>query len=588
MIRLVRSLLIVFVAGLIGAAPAPTQLTVKLIAINDLHGYLEPTETFAPYPADPQHPIHVPVGGVAYLASEIAKLRAENPQNALVGAGDMVGASPLTSALFHDEPTIQALSAMGMDVTSVGNHEFDGGKAELLRKQHGGCRPGGTIGVDTCVIDGAFHGATFQYLAANVIDTATNTTLFPPYAIKYFSTPDGKRVGIAFVGVVLRDTPTIVDPSGVRGLRFTDEATTINALLPEIAARGVHAVVVLIHQGIFTKVSYDDLSCGGAKGDLLDVLNRLDPSIRLVVSGHTHWPYLCPNGQGTTNPHVFYSSAGRFGQIVSDLDVTLDVASDTIVGVHGENDLVVNDHAPNPLASTVPALAPDPAVASLVATYHAKSAALVNRVIGHITGDLLQSSPNRGDTGESAIGDVIADSRVAETHAPPAAATLAFINGGGIRTSLHYHPLDATTPPGVVTFGEAYNVLPFGTFLVTETLTGAQIEQLLDEQWIGKQGDIELLGVSSRLHYTWDASKPDGASKVVPGSVMVDGHPIDPNAPYRVTVDQFMLGGGDGYVVLGRGTNRVAGPVDLQALTDYISANSPLAPPPANRITRLH
>ncbi len=586
--HLFRALLLVIATGLLGASAPPGQLTVKLITINDLHGYLEPTETFAPYPPDPQHPVHVPVGGVAYLATKIARLRAENPQNVMVGAGDMVGASPLTSALFHDEPTIQALNAMGLAFTSVGNHEFDEGKAELLRKQHGGCRPGGTIGVDTCMIGGVFSGATFAYLAANVIDESTGKTLFAPYAIRSFTDADGTRVPVAFVGVVLHDTPSIVDVSGTRGLRFTDEATAVNALLPEIAARGVHAVVVLIHQGIFTTVGYDDPSCGGAKGDLLAVLDRLDPSIRLVVSGHTHWPYICPNGQGTTNPHVFYASAGRYGQLVGDLDVTLDVASDTIVDVHGHNDLVINDHAPNPLASTDPALPPDPAVAALVATYHVKSAPLVNRVIGRITSDLTHDdSPGRGGTGESSMGDVIADARVAEMSQPPASATLGFINGGGIRTSLRYHK-PAETTPGEVTFGDAYSVQPFGDFLITETLTGAQVEQLLDEQWIGKQGDSELLGISSRLSYTWDASKPDGMSKVVPGSVKVDGRPIDPAKGYRVTVDAFMLGGGDGYVVLGRGTDRVEGPLDLRALIDYISAHSPLAPPPLDRITRLH
>jgi len=587
-VRIIRCLLVVLAAGFLGAMPPPTQLTVKLIAINDLHGYLEPTETFAPFPSDPHHPVHIPIGGAAYLATEIAQLRAENPQNLLVGAGDMVGASPLTSALFHDEPTIQALNAMGLAFTSVGNHEFDEGKAELLRKQHGGCRPGGTVGVDTCVIGGTFGGATFQYLAANVIDEATHQTLFPPYAITEFTAPGGKRVGVAFVGVVLRDTPSIVDVSGTRGLTFTDEATAVNALLPQIAARGVHAVVVLIHQGIFTNVGYDDPSCGGAKGDLLPVLDKLDPSIRLVISGHTHWPYICPSGQGTTNPRVFYASAGRYGQLVSDLDVTLDVATDTIVGVHGHNDLVINDRAPNPLASTMPALAPDPAIAALVATYHAKSAPLVNRPIGRITADIPKADEHdRNGTGESAMGDVIADARVAETSKPPALATLGFINGGGIRNALRLNGVGATAP-GIVTFGEAYNVQPFGDDLTTETLTGAQVEQLLNEQWTRGSADSELLGISRRLHYTWDASKPDGANKVVPGSVLVDGRPIDPNAPYRVTVDDFMLGGGDGYVVLSHGTDRVPGPVDITALVDYLEANTPLAPPPLDRITRLH
>lgn len=498
---MIRGLLLLLAAGMLGAAAPAAQLTVKLIAINDFHGYLEPTETFSLPTADPKH-------------------------------------------------------------------EFDEGKAELLRKQRGGCRSGGTIGTSTCLVGG---------------------TLFPPYAIKYFTAPGGKRIGIAFVGVVLRETPVVTTALGVRGLRFADEAAAVNALLPKIAARGVHAVVVLIHQGIFTKVGYDDPSCGGADGDLLAVLDKFDRSIRLVVSGHTHWPYICPSGQGTHNPHVFYTCAGRYGQIVTDLDVTLDVASDTIAGVRAHNDQVVNDRAPNPLASSVPALPAAAPIAALVARYRDKTTPLVNRVIGHITSDfsLDGSQVRKGEPGESAIGDLIADARLAATVVPPEATALAFINGGGIRAPLPYAALSGTKAPGDVTVGEAYNVEPFGDLLYTETLTGAQVSALLDEQWIGKN-DVELLGISRALSYTWDASLPDGASKVVPGSVRVNGRPIVPSASYRVTVDSFMIDGGDGFVVLRQGTQKTTGPIDIQALDAYITAHSPLSPAPLDRVERLH
>jgi 5'-nucleotidase len=488
--RLIRALFFLLAAGVLGAAPPADQVTIKLIAINDFHGYLEPSEMFPlPDPSDPQKTIRVPVGGAAYLASAIAGLKAENPRNVVIGAGDMVGASPLGSAIFHDEPTIQALDAMGLEFTSVGNHEFDEGKAELLRKQHGGCRPGGKIGVDTCLIDGTFSGATYRYLAANVIDDATGTTLFPPYAIKYFDAGNGKRVGIAFVGAVLKDTPTVTTAIGVRGLRFTDEATAIDALLPAIHARGVHAVVVLIHQGITTKVGYDDPSCAGANGDLLAVLNKLQRSIRLVVSGHTHRAYLCANGQGTNNPHVFYTSAGKYGQIVSDLNVALDVATGAIANIAARNELVVNDRAPNPIARTDSALSPDPAIAALVARYEKATAPLVNRVIGHITADITVDGGGvaRGGSGETGMGDVIADARLAATSAPPQAAAIAFINAGGIRSFLRYDAAAVPKLPGDVTFGEAYDVEPFGDLLCTETLTGAQLITLLDEQWTGKK-----------------------------------------------------------------------------------------------------
>ncbi len=574
--RIVRALLVLLVAGILGAAPAPAQITVKLIAINDFHGYLEPTESFAlPDPADASKTIREPVGGAAYLATVIGQLKAENTRNVVVGAGDMVGASPLGSALFHDEPTIQALNAMGLEYTSVGNHEFDEGEAELLRKQRGGCRPGGTIGIDTCLIDGTFTGAKYKYLAANVIDDATGKALFPPYAIKYFDAGNGKRAGIAFIGVVLHDTPVVTTATGVRGLHFADEADTINSLLPSIYAQGVHAVVVLIHQGIFTSVGYNDPTCAGADGDLLAELNKLDRSIRLVISGHTHRAYLCASGQGTTNPHVFYTSAGKYGQIVSDINVDLDVATDTIANISAHNDLVVNDRGPNPLAATISAVAPNHAIAALVTRYHGATAPLVNRVIGRASADISLDGAEvaRGGSGEDPIGDVIADAR---TFAVP--GSIGIINGGGVRSFLH---------GGDVTYGAAYNVQPFGDLLYTETLTGAQLLTLLDEQWIGKK-EVELLGISQGLTYTWDASKPDGASKVVPGSVKYNGAPIDPTADYRVTVDAFMSDGGDGYVVLRQGRNKTAGMVDLQALDAYITAKSPLAPPPSDRIVRLH
>ena len=588
--RFMRALFALCTLALLGAAAPAAQLTVKLIAINDFHGYLEPSETFPlADPADRSKKLSVPVGGAAYLATAITRLRSANPRNAVVGAGDMVGASPLGSAIFHDEPAIQALNAIGLEYTSVGNHEFDEGKAELLRKQRGGCRPGGTIGVDTCLIDRTFSGAKYRYLAANVIDEATGKTLFPPYAIKYFDAGDGKRVGIAFIGVVLQGTPVVTTAFGVRGLHFLDEAATINALLPAIYAQGVHAVVVLIHQGIATTVEYNDPSCAGADGDLLPILDKLDRSIRLVLSGHTHHAYLCANGQGTNNPHVFYTSAGKYGQVVSDINVSLDIATDTIANISARNELVVNDRAANPIARTDPALAPNPAIAALVRRYETATAPVADRVIGHITADILHDGyeVNRGDSGESAIGDVIADARLAAANAPPQVPAIGIVNGGGIRSSLMYTSPAVPKKPGDVTVGEAYNVEPFGDLLSTETLTGTQLITLLDEQWIGKT-DIELLGISQNLSYTWDASKPDGASKLVPESVRFNGKPLDLAASYRVTIDDFLAAGGDGYTVLLQGTQKTPGPIDLEALDAYITAHSPLAPPPLNRIVRLH
>jgi len=568
-------------------ASSASGVTVKLIALNDFHGYILPTETLrVPDPAHPSAMVTEPVGGAAYVATAVRRLEAENPRHVVVGAGDMVGASPLGSALFHDEGTIQALNAIGLEYTSVGNHEFDEGKAELLRKQHGGCRPGGTIGKDTCFVGGVFGGATFQYLAANVIDDDTGKTLFPPYAIKQIDTGNGGHVPIAFIGVVLKGTPAVTTALGVRGLHFTDEADAINALVPAISAQGVHAIVVLIHQGIATTSGYDDHSCPGASGDLLPILERLDPSIKLVVSGHTHRAYICPHGQGTQHSTVFYTSAGKYGQVLSDIDLTIDPATDTITNVAAHNELIVNDAAPNPAPAAFPAMRPDPALAALVARYTAATKPLVNRVIGHITADFTSegSATASGGSGESTLGDLIADARLEATRAQGADA--AIIDEGGIRAALHVRALDGSKAPGDVLYGETYAVEPFGDLLYTETLTGAQLYTLLGEQW--HKGESEPLSVSRGFHYRWDASLPDGASKVVPGSVTIDGRPVAMTATYRVTADGFLMGGGDGFVVLKEGTGKVAGSIDRDAFDAYITAHSPLSPGPRDRIERLH
>jgi len=585
MTRLHRFLASAFAIGLaIAANPAPSvpanaTVTVKVIAINDVHGYLEAGQTYTvPDPADPTKRVRVPVGGMAYLATAIARLRAENARNILVGAGDLVGASPLTSGLFHDEPTIEALDRLGLALSAVGNHEFDQGKIELLRKQHGGCRPDGHIGVDTC-LDGSFRGATWPYLAANVIDTSTGRLLFPAYAIRTFDAGNGKRIPIAFVGAVLKDTPMVTTAAGVRGVRFLDEATSINAQLPKLAAAGVHAVVVLVHQGMLTKANADFHGCDGAGGDLLPILERLDPSIRLVLSAHTHEAYVCANGRGTQHSHAFYTQSSSYTRMVGDIDVTLDVATDRIVHVKGDNVLIVNDRTPNPAPAAYPALAPDPHIAALVALYAGATAPLVNRPVGKLNGELNRDGENTTDgaTGETTMGDVVADARLEMTAGTPEAAVAAFINAGGVRANL---------PSGVVTYGAMYSVAPFGDLLITETLTGAQLYDLLDEQFVGKSRPA-LLGVSRGFTYAWDASQPD-AQKVVRGSVAINGVPVSATGTYRVTVDDFMAGGGDGFAAFTHGTDRRTGGVDHDVLEQYLAAHAPLDPPARNRITRLH
>ncbi len=572
----------------------PKSATVRLIAFNDFHGYIDPP---APVkvadPNDSTKTVSESTGGAAYLATMVAQLKAENPLNAVIGAGDMVGASPLDSALFHDEPTIQALNNIGLEFTSVGNHEFDKGVTELQRKQTGGCFPGGTAGQDTCVINNSFEGAKFKYLAANVIDNSTGKPIFPAYAIKQFDIGNGKQLGIAFVGLVLKETPSLVTASGVANVTFKDEADTVNALLPEIRAQGVNAVVVLIHQGIYTTAFNDTQSCAGANGELLSILPKLDPTIKLVISAHTHWPYICNDGQGTSGAtSVFYTSAYRYGSFVTALDVTLDSASDTITNVAAANHLVVNDKAANPAPVAYPTLSANATVAGIVAQYDSASAALVNKVVGSISADITTDGEaiSSGTSGESPLGDLIADSQLVAAQADPKPAVIAFMNPGGIRTNLLFNQISGGEQPGQITYGEAYNVQPFGDILTDLDLTGAQIYTILGQQWVG-QTSPKILEVSKGFTYTWDASLPDGSSKIVDGSVALNGTPIDKSKTYRVEANNFIAGGGDGFTGFTTGTNLYTGAVDIDAFAQYITANSngaPLMPITPSRITRLH
>jgi 5'-nucleotidase len=576
-------------AAATGAAPAqPATVTVEVIALNDVHGTIAPVGAYGvPDPSDPQKTLRMPTGGVAYLASAIARLRARNPRNIVVGAGDLVGASPLDSALFHDEPVIEALNRMGLAISSLGNHEFDEGKEELLRKQRGGCRPGGTIGADTC-LGGRFDGASFRYLAANVLDAATGATLFPPYAIESFDAGGGRRVRIAFVGAVTKTTPRITTELGTRGVRFTDEAAAINAQLPAIGAAGVHAVIVLVHEGLQTRVGFNDPSCSGAVGDLLPILDALDPAIPIVISGHTHQAYVCPDGHGSARSHALYTQASSFGRMVTAIDVTLDVASGRIARSAAHNELVVNDAAPNPLPSSYPAERPNAAVAALVERYERAAAPLANRVVGKIGADLTRAGNDTltGASGESSLGDAIADARVAASADGPSPVVLGFVNAGGIRSDLFFRPPGPSRTPGDITYGDVFAVEPFGNVMVSVTLTGTQLYDLLEQQFTGKARPA-IMGSSRGLRYSWDATAPEG-HHVVAGSVTLDARPIDPAGRYRVAVDSFMADGGDGFVALKDGTDRQSGRLDRDVLAEYLNANMPLAIPPRDRILRVH
>ena len=526
--------------------PASGEMPLRILAINDFHGHIATSsDSFGG------------VGRADYLAANVEAARAEVEHSVFVSAGDLIGGSPLISALFYDEPTIEAMNLMGLDFNGVGNHEFDEGLAELRRMQHGGPHP-----VEGDLDGDPFGGADFRFLAANVIEDATGDTVLPPYAVRRYG-----GVGVAFIGLTLKGTPSIVSQWAVKGLTFLDEAETVNALVPGLQAEGIEAIVVLLHEGGRSDGGQND--CGsGLTGRLADVAARMDDAVDVIIAGQANDEFVCQvDGKWVT-------MADNRGRLFTVIDATLDRAS-------GELTVQAVENVPNSQAGVTP----DPALTALIDRYDGLSAPLANAVVGSITADI---SRWRNAAGESALGDVIADAHLASTRAADAGgAVVAFMHPGGIREDVLF---DSTGPEsdGEVTYGEAFSVLPFGNSLVTVSLTGAQIEALLQSQFRGPPDDTsDVLQVSSGFSYTWDAARPAGA-RVDPSTIMIDGVPVDPEATYRVTANNFLADGGDDYNVFRQGTERTGGDVDVAALVAYFEAAGTVDPGPQDRITRLN
>jgi len=527
-----------------------SQVEVQILALNDFHGNLLPPSGSSGRVGT------VDAGGAEYLATHVKNLEMTNANSIVVSAGDLIGASPLLSALFHDEPTIEAMNEIGLDINSVGNHEFDEGTTELLRMQNGGCHP-----TDGCLDGNGFAGADFQFLAANVVSESTGETLFAPYTIRNFN---GAKV--AFIGMTLEGTPNIVSPSGVAGFDFLDEADTVNALIPELEAEDVGAVVVVVHEG-GSPTALNINGCTGVSGPIVDIVNRLSDRVDLVISGHTHQPYNCViDGKPVT-------SAFSFGRLVTDIDMRVDRAKKQVTSISINNRIVTRD------------VAKDPGITALIDRYNVIAAPIANRVIGQITANITRT---QNAAGESALGDVIADGQLEATDDSGFGdAVVAFMNPGGIRADLTYAGSPAGEGDGNVTYGEMFTVQPFGNSLVTMTLTGAQIERLLEEQFAPcTLGSDRILQVSVGFSYTWSAGGPS-CDKVDAASISINGAPLDLTLSYRVTVNSFLADGGDSFPILVQGTNRLGGAVDTDAFEAYFVENSPVPPGPQNRITRV-
>lgn len=535
--------------ALAGCAASPAadtgSITVHLVGINDFHGNLEaPPNVSYPDPENPGQQTPAGIGGAARLATLAAELLSR-PNSVMVGAGDLIGATPILSGLFHDEPTVESLSMMGLALSAVGNHEFDEGLAELRRMQDGGCHP-----LDGCRGPTPFKGAGYQYLAAGTIEDASGQTVFPAHAVREF---DGVKVG--FIGLSLKGVPALIPPSAAEGLTFLDEAETINAEAAKLRSAGVEAIVVLIHEGGYPGPSLP--GCEGMTGPITSILPRLDRSVDVVVSGHTHEAYVCKvDGRLLT-------SAGRYGVMLTDMTLTIDRASGDVVDAQGRNVVVRKDK-----------YAEDPKQVALIDSYRRLAAGLTERVVGEAAGPLTKT---QDAAGESPLGAVIADAMKAAAEAATGdAADIAFMNPGGVRNDI---------PPGKaqITYADIYASQPFGNALMQFTLTGAQIEAALAQQFRPNGVGDKILHVSDGFGYRW-RKDANGTGSVVPGSIVINGKPLDPAATYSVVTNSFVYSGGDGFTAFTAGQNARDIGGDVEALEAWFKANRPIRPPAKGRV----
>lgn len=553
----------------------PRTVDVQLLSFNDLHGNLEPPAGSAGTVSEIQPDgttVSVPAGGVEYLATSLRTARGGNPYSVTAAAGDLVGASPLLSGLFHDEPTIEALNQLNLDVAGVGNHEFDEGAVELARLQNGGCHP-----VEGCFEEGAeFEGADFPYLAANVTKEKTGKPILEPYTVWR---KNGVKIG--FIGVTLEGTPDIVSANGIKGLKFHDEVDTINRYARELDRKGVKSIVALIHEGgspASTAYNYDCDSPGpgdGISGPIAEIAKGITPKVDALVTGHTHQAYVCTIPDPSGKPRMV-TSASSFGKLYTDTTLTYDKRTHDIVrtAVTSANHIVRRDQ---PKAQDM---------TDLIARWNKLAAPIASRPQGWISADIV----GRGSTEpEKPLGNLIADAQLAGlAPADKGGAQLALMNPGGIRSDLVFKA-SGGEGDGVVTYGEAFTVQPFTNMMNVVDLTGAQLITALQQQVSGgNEASPKILQVSKGFTYTLDLTK-SGAARIVVDSVKLDGAAIDPAKTYRVAMNEFLAGGGDGFAVLKEHTNKLVGASDLDVFNAYLAANSsaaaPIAPPATDRIT---
>ena len=545
--------------------PKGQLIDLQLLGINDYHGHVEANT--------PGSIEGAAAGGAEYLSAKLAELRQGNKYSLTVAAGDLIGGSPAFSGLFHDEPSVESLNAMQLDVSSVGNHEFDEGVTELLRMQHGGCHP-----VDGCYFpEEPYPGADFQWLAANVVNETTGETPLPPYWIEKVNS-----VKVGFIGMTLEATDTLVAAAGIQGWDFLDEAETANALVPILKQQGVEAIVVLLHEGGSQTPPPGDVdACVGISGPIVAINSALSPAIDVVITGHTHLPYNCVLPDPAGQPRIV-TSAYSFGRVVTEVNLVLDKRTKDV-----RRDLSTSQNHIVEQAT----LTPDPAQTAIIAKWRPLVDAAGTTPVGVVPADITRGgTPPGSDRGvESSAVNLVADAQLWATSSN--GAQIAFMNPGGVRSDLTFLA-SANEGDGVVTFAEAFTFQPFGNTLVTFRMTGAEIISVLQQQCqpAGSSRPFLLLGVSQG--FTYDLAKTITAGNCTSVSitnVKLNGVALNPAASYNVTVNNFLADGGDNFTTFGAVTTpRLDGGNDLQALVNYLNTFKPVTPPGTDRVNELN
>jgi 5'-nucleotidase len=564
-------------------ATAPKTVPVRLLALNDFHGHLEPPTGSSGRMVD-EHGATVEAGGAAFVATH---MKAHADKNTIaVAQGDLIGATPLISAAYHDEPSVEFMGKIGLKVAAVGNHEFDEGYDELRRIMKGGCHP-----VDGCSPAGKWKGARFDYVGANVLFKNPNertdalsalgsqakavkklmsdwgVPALPPVSVKWMN-----GVPVGFIGLVTTSTPSIVTAEGIKDLKFVDEVKAANVASKVLKLLGVKAQVVLVHEGDQVTPNLSPDTCSAIPGVGNRIATQVDAEVDMVLSGHSHQAYLCTVKDPAGRDRL-YSQGGSFGRVITQVDLNVDVRTRDVV----RSSVVADNHV---VTRTV---TPDPEISAYVDYWKQNVSAVANKPIGQITGDITNVAT---PSGESPLGNLIADAQLAATK-DGGNAQIALMNPGGVRASLNYAGSPAGEGDGVVTYGESFTVQPFNNLMQVVTLTGAQLKTLLEQQFTGgpnNQAFTKILQPSANLTYTYSRSAAWG-SKV--SDIRIDGVPVTDTQTIRVAANNFLVGGGDAFLAFRDGTDVWSGPLDIDAFVDFMGKNSPVSPPATNRITAV-